>query len=197
VIELTLPGLRFRQAYTPTDQASLNTSDNDLGSGSPAILPGGRAWIAGKDGIQRVLNLSALDGSAPGTPTHTGGELQTLPSPGGQQVFTAPAVWGNLMFVTDGGGTDAYELSGGRLRQLWQNGTPGTSPIVAGGLLYVYNPGGSLVVYNPKTGKVLATLQAASGHWNSPIVVDGHIIIPTGNDNDHATTGSLQIYSVR
>ena len=197
VIELTLPGLRFRQAYTPTDQAKLNTSDSDLGSGSPAVLPDGRAWIAGKDGIQRVLNLSALDGSAPGAPTRTGGELQTLPSPGGQEVFTAPAVWGNLMFVTDGGGTAAYNVSAGRLHQLWQNGTPGTSPIVAGGLLYVYNPGGSLVVYRPKSGKVLATLQAASGHWNSPIVLDGHIIIPTGDDNDHATTGSLQIYSAR
>jgi outer membrane protein assembly factor BamB len=197
VIELTLPGLRFRQAYTPTDQAKLNSDDLDLGSGSPALLPGGRAWIAGKDGIQRVLNLSALDGRAPGTRPRTGGELQTLPTPGGQQIFTAPAVWGNLMFVADGGGTDAYNVAGGRLVQLWQNSTPGTSPIVAGGLLFIYNPGGSLVVYRPKTGKVLATLAAASGHWNSPIVLDGHIIIPTGDDNDHATTGSLQIYSAR
>ncbi len=197
LIELTLPGLKLRQVYTPTDQAMLNTSDLDLGSGSPAVLPGGRAWIAGKDGIQRVLDLSALDGSAPGTPAHTGGELQTLPTPGGQQIFTAPAVWGNLMFVADDGGTDAYRVSGGRMHQLWQNGTAGTSPIVAGGLLYVYNPGGSLVVYRPGSGKVLATLAAPSGHWNSPIVVDGHIIIPTGNDNDHATSGSIQIYSTR
>jgi len=197
VIELTLPGLRLRQAYTPDDQAKLNTGDLDLGSGSPALLPGGLAWIAGKDGIQRVLRLSALDGSTPGTPPRTGGELQTLPTPGSQQLFTAPAVWGNLMFVADGGGTIAYSVSGGRLHQLWQNGTAGTSPIVAGGLLYVYNPGGSLLVYRPRSGKVLATLAAASGHWNSPIVVDGHIIIPTGDDNDHATTGSLQIYSAR
>jgi hypothetical protein len=101
------------------------------------------------------------------------------------------------MFVADGGGTGAYRVSGGHLRQVWENGTAGTSPILAGGLLYVYNPGGSLVVYRPDSGKVVATLKVASGHWNSPIVVDGHILIPTGDDNDHATSGSIQIYSTR
>jgi outer membrane protein assembly factor BamB len=195
VIELTLPDLRLRQVYTPTNQAVLNTSDTDLGSGSPALLPGGLAWIAGKDGIQRVLDLSALDGSAPGTPPHTGGELQTLPTPGGQQVFTAPAVWHDLLFVADGGGTAAYRVSGRRLSPVWSNGTPGTSPIVAGGLLYVYNPNGGIVVYRPASGQAIATLATAAGHWNSPVVVDGHVIEPTGDDNAHLLTGSLVIYS--
>jgi outer membrane protein assembly factor BamB len=197
VIELTLPALKLRQAYTPTNQATLNSTDTDLGSGSPAVLADGLAWIAGKDGIQRVLDLSALDGAKPGTPPRTGGERQTLQVPGGGQIFTAPAVSGSLTVVADGGGTGAYRVKGGRLHQIWENATPGTSPILAGGLLYVYNPGGSLVVYRPASGKVIATLAAAAGHWNSPIVVDGHILIPTGDDNDHATTGSIQIYSAR
>jgi outer membrane protein assembly factor BamB len=197
VIELTLPDLSLRQVYTPVDQARLNTGDLDLGSGSPALLPGGLAWIAGKDGIQRLLDLSALDGTPPPTPPRTGGELQTLPTPGGQQIFTAPAVWHDLLFVADDGGTAAYRLAGGRLHLLWQNGTAGTSPVLAGGLLYVYNPGGSIVVYRPRTGKVITTLQTAAGHWNSPIVVDGHLIEPTGNANDDSTTGSLSIYSVK
>ena len=197
VIELTLPDLKLRQVYTPTDQATLNTSDTDLGSGSPAVLPGGLAWMAGKDGIQRVLDLSALDGSAPGTPPHTGGELQTLPTPGGQQVFTAPAVWHELLFVADGGGTAAFRVSGRRLSPVWSNGTPGTSPIVAGGLLYVYNPNGGVVAYRPSSGHAITTLATPPGHWNSPIVVDGHVIEPTGDDNDHLLTGSLVIYSTR
>ena len=82
------------------------------------------------------------------------------------------------------------------MHEIWQNSTAGTSPIVAGGLLYVYNPGGSLVVYRPTSGHVVATLPAASGHWNSPIVVDGHIIVPTGDDNAHLTSGSVAIFSV-
>ncbi len=196
VIELTLPALKLRQVYTPTDQAKLNSNDLDLGSGSPALLPGNLAWIAGKDGLQRVLSLTALDGRPPGTRPRTGGELQTLPTPGRQQLFTTPAVWHNLLFVADDGGTAAYRVSGQRLQPVWQNTTPGTSPIVAGGLLYVYDPtGGGIAVYRPTSGHAITTLAAASGHWNSPIVVDGHIIEPTGNDNDHSLTGSLVIYS--
>jgi hypothetical protein len=198
LIELTLPGLKLRQVFTPADQAMLNSGDLDLGSGSPALLPGRLAWIAGKDGIQRLLALSALDGSAPGTPAHTGGELQTLPTPGGQQIFTAPAVSHNLLFVADGGGTSAYRVAGSRLHPLWQNATAGTSPIVAGGLLYVYDPGGgAIAVYHPASGRVIATLSGAGGHWNSPIVADGHLIEPTGNANDHLSTGALEIYSIR
>jgi outer membrane protein assembly factor BamB len=198
VIELTLPDLKLRQVYTPVDQAMLNSNDLDLGSGSPALLPGNLAWIAGKDGLQRVLNLSALDGHAPGTAPRTGGQLQTLPTPGGQQVFTAPAVWHHLLYVADNGGTSAYRVSAGGLHPLWQNSTAGTSPVLAGGLLYVYDPsGGGIVVYEPTSGHVVATLPAPSGHWNSPIVVDGHVIEPTGDDNDHLLSGSLLIYSTR
>ena len=197
VIELTLPGLKLRQAYTPTNQAMLNNSDSDLGSGSPALLPGDLAVIAGKDGVLRLQNLAALDGSPPGTPPHTGGELQTLTVPGGQQVFTSPAVWHHLVFVAEDSGTAAYRVSGGRLQTLWQNGTSGTSPIVAGGLLYVYNPGGAIVVYDPASGHTVASLAAAAGHWNSPIVVDGHIIEATGDANAQLARGALDIYSAR
>ncbi len=198
VIELTLPALALRQVYTPTDQAKLNSDDLDLGSGSPALLPGNLAWIAGKDGLQRVLNLAALDGRPPGKPARTGGERQTLPTPGAQQVFTAPAVWHHFLFVADGGGTSAYRVSDRGLSPLWQNSTPGTSPVVAGGLMYVYNPSaGGIDVYQPGSGHLVTTLAAPPGHWNSPIVVDGHVIEPTGDDNNHLLSGSLVIYSTR
>lgn len=205
LIELNLPALTFRQAYTPTDQAKLNTTDTDFGSGSPALLPGSLVVTAGKDGILRLMNLAALDGSKPGTRPRTGGEIQTLPTPGnGQQLYSTPAVWHNIVFVADGGGYDgtdsgstaAYRVSGNRLHLIWQNLTPGTSPVVAGGLLYVYDAQiGGIHVYNPTTGAKITILPTARGHWNSPIIVDGHIIEPTGNANDHQTTGSLAIFS--
>ncbi len=80
---------------------------------------------------------------------------------------------------------------------MWQNGTAGTSPVVAGGLLYVYNPNGGLVVYEPSTGKQIASLDAGGGHWNSPIVVDGRIALPEGSANDHSTSGTLDIWRVK
>ena len=64
----------------------------------------------------------------------------------------------------------------------------------AGGLLFVYDPNGSLRILRPTTGATAATLPAGAGHWNSPIVVAGRIALPEGNANDHRVTGVLNIY---
>ena len=79
---------------------------------------------------------------------------------------------------------------------MWKNRNGGTSPVVAGGLLYVYDPEGGLRVYDPAKGTQIADLESGSGHWNSPIVVDGKIALPEGNANQHASTGVLDIWSL-
>jgi hypothetical protein len=201
VLELTFPRLRLRQAFTPRNQAELNSGDVDLGSSAPALLGQGRVLIAGKDGVMRVLDLARLNGHRPGSTRRLGGEVQTLPTPGGDQLFTAPAVWhhgkATTVFVADFSGTAAYALRGGRLHRRWENGTPGTSPILAGGLLYVYEPdGGGIEVYSPDSARPIATLPGASGHWNSPIVVDGHVVEPEGDANDHSGSGTLDLFSL-
>jgi hypothetical protein len=66
--------------------------------------------------------------------------------------------------------------------------------VVAGGLLYVYDPAGHLDVYAPKTGRRLASYTARRGHWNSPIVTDGRVVVPEGSANDHALSGTLDIW---
>ena len=70
---------------------------------------------------------------------------QTVATPGATDLFSAPAVWkGTWVFVSDGAGTAAWRLRGGSLHKAWSNRTGGTSPVIAGGLLYVYDPGGGL-----------------------------------------------------
>jgi hypothetical protein len=96
--------------------------------------------------------------------------------------------------VTSFEATAAYRLTGRRLKLVWRHGTGGTSPVVAGGLLYVYNPDGGLNVYRPTTGGLVKTLAAPAGHWNSPVIADGRIALPEGSANDHATTGQLTIW---
>jgi hypothetical protein len=202
VLELTVPGLKLHQAFTPPNQRELEESDIDLGSSAPALLGHGRVMVAGKDGVIRVLDLKRLDGHAPSGHHRLGGELQTLKTPNGGELFTAPAVWHHgsqtTGFVADFEGTAAFALRRGRLHPLWSNSTPGTSPILAGGLLYVYDPSaGGINVYSPSSSNPIAKLPGSSGHWNSPIVVDGHVIEPEGDANDHATTGTLKLFSVR
>lgn len=180
--------------YTPTNTEELSASDADLGSTSPALLGAGYVVQGGKDGSLRLVEFGRTRGAVP----RRGGEAQVVPTPSGTDLFTAPAVlhagattW---LFAADNGGTAAWTFSGGRLQQSWRNGNGGTSPVIAGGLLYVYDPGGGLRVYVPQTGKEITTLESGSGHWNSPIVVDGRIALPEGNANRRSDRGVLDIW---
>jgi len=216
VVELTFPALSLRQSFTPTDQAHLNTSDTDLGSSAPALLGHDRIVLAGKDGIMRVLALSRLDGHPPSgarARLHPlGGEVQRLQIPGGGELWTAPAVWTvgdgpvastrsqrggrTTAFLADESGTAAYVLRSGLLYRAWENNNPGTSPVMAGSLIYVYDlSGGGINVYRPGSPQPIAKLAGQPGHWNSPIVVDGHVVEPEGNANNHQTSGQLEIFS--
>jgi hypothetical protein len=131
-------------------------------------------------------------------PAQPGGEVQIVSTPSGDALFTAAAVlrvgdttW---IFVADNGGTAAWVFRDRLLQQQWRTPYGGTSPLVAGGLLYVYNPRGGLRVYEPMTGRVVTTLDCGDGHWNSPIVVDGRIALPEGTANAHQLSGVLDIW---
>jgi PQQ-like domain len=190
VLVLSPDASRLLRHWTPTNQRELEQGDVDLGSTSPALLPNGYALQGGKDGILRLLQLHKL----PGVNSKTGGELQTVNTPGG--LFSAPAIWnGRWVFLATEGGTEALLFKGGRLRPVWSKSNGGTSPVVAGSLLYVAG-NGSIRVYVPTSGREVAALPSGSVHWQSPIVADGRIAMPTGNANDHATTGELIIYKL-
>jgi hypothetical protein len=183
--------------YTPTNTEELSARDADVGSTAPVLLGGGYIAQGGKDRTIRVVQFGRTRGATP----RRGGETQVVQTPSNSALFTAPAVLRSgsttWMFAADGGGTAAWTFSGGRLEQKWKNGNSGTSPVVAGGLLYVYDPGGGLRVYVPDTGREVATLDCGDGHWNSPIVVDGRIALPEGDSNRHRTTGVLNIWRLQ
>jgi outer membrane protein assembly factor BamB len=206
VLELTPTASGLLHNWTPTNQAQLNSGDGDLGSTAPALLGVADgidlAVQGGKDGVLSLLDLDRLDGTTGGAGPRLGGQLQTLSAPGGTEVLTTPVVWHaggrTWVFVADDAATAGYVLGGAgrpRLSLAWEHQTAGTSPVLAGGLLYVYDPnGGKLEIDEPTTGRVLDSLPAAGGHWNSPIVVGGRIILPVGSYFGHATSGTLFIY---
>jgi outer membrane protein assembly factor BamB len=180
---------RLKRFWAPADQLHLENADLDLGSTSPAFLAGDWAVQGGKDGTLKLLDLRGPR------------LVQTLPLPGGAKMFSEPAVWNHtIVFVSVSTGTVAYrfvampQLHAGKLVSLWSNSTGGTSPVVAGGLLYIAGFDGQLHVYVPSTGEQVATLPTGPLHWQSPIVADGRVAMPVGNANNHQTSGILDIF---
>ncbi len=194
VVELDPRAATILGNFTPTNTAQLDADDADLGSSSPVLLGDGLVAQGGKDEVIHLLDWAAMRGSAP----HKGGDLQTVPTPSGERLFSTPAVWrhdgGVWLFAADNGATAAWRVAGRRLVPAWRTATGGTSPVVVDGLLFGYDPAGGLQVYDAATGRHVATLDCGSGHWNSPIVVDGMIILPEGNANAHRTSGVIDIW---
>jgi hypothetical protein len=196
IIELDAGAATIVGNYTPVNTAELNARDLDLGSTSPVLLGGDLVAQGGKDGTIRLVSRTAIAGTA----AHKGGELQSVSTPSGTDLFTQPAIWKHdgetWMFAADNGGTAAWSVENSRLQEKWKNREGGSSPFEANGLLFVYARGGGLNVYDAVSGKHIATLPCGPGHWNSPIVVQGKIILPEGNSRDHASSGVLDIWSL-
>ncbi len=190
-------------SYTPTNFQHLDDADLDLGSTAPALLPtgGGAPHLAvqsGKDSRLRLLDLDDLSGA--GGPGHVGGELQNLAVPQGGPVLSAPIGWANpgdgsaWLFVADGNGIAGLrlDLSGSpALQPQWTDGTGGSSPILANGVLY-YATSSGVRALDPSTGNELwHDNSPVSLHWESPIVVHGRLYFTDEARNLWVYTSSL------
>jgi len=197
ILKLSPDGGRLLDSYTPTTQAHLDETDEDLGSVAPALLPQITASKTplmlvqgGKDGVLRLVNRQNMSGE--GEPGHTGGELQALAVPG-CNLFAQPAVWTDpqtgvvWVFAPFTCGLAAFQVTTNAagattLTAVWKIGDSVSSPVVAGGVLYgVEN--GRILALNPTNGHTLwsATQGVGPIHWESPIVVGGALYV--GDEN--------------
>ncbi|MGI8551730.1 MAG: PQQ-binding-like beta-propeller repeat protein [Dehalococcoidia bacterium] len=197
VLRLSGDAATLIDSYTPSTFATLDQRDADLGSTAPALLPvqsgSSTPYLfvqGGKDAILRLVDRSHLGG--------VGGELQQLDVKAGG-IFTAPIAWqdpqgsdasGNntwlfvvtanttvgLRVVTDASGKTT-------LQEGWRVSGGGTSPVIAGAILFNAGSGG-VVARDPRTGKELWNSgQPSTGgniggiHWESPIVANGRLYI--------------------
>jgi hypothetical protein len=187
VLRLSPTADRLLGHWAPPDQAALSDADVDVGSTGP-VRVGGLVLQSGKDARIHVLDASLR-------------QVQQLPAPGGAAMFTAPAVWraggATRVVAATAGGTAAYAVGLGGLRPLWQRDVAGTSPLVAGGLLLVQDPGGGLAVYDAASGRSVARLPTEAGHWQSPVPGGGRILVAEGDANEHRTSGTLSLFVPR
>jgi len=197
LIELDPDATKMLGNYTPSNNAELRARDLDIGSASPALLGNGYLAQGGKDRLIRVIDTKAIAGAD----AHQNDDPPSVSTPSGNMLLPATAVWHHnadtWLFSADAGGTAAWTFKDGKLTPGWKNTNGGTSPVVAGGLLYIYDARGALRVYDAEKGQLAATLECGPGHWNSPIVVDGKIALPEGGSRGQVpATNVLDIWTL-
>jgi outer membrane protein assembly factor BamB len=171
VTELTARRLHRRSIFAPSTWQQDNAQDLDLGSMSPAMVPGiERIVIAGKRGTVYLLR------------EHLGGVGSAVRQLAGCHGFSGAAVVGRIVLMPCLGENQVRALRVGRhhLSWAWSAGVYG-SPVVAGSRVYVADRGsGDLVVLRLRDGSVVQRIHAGSlTHFPSQVVDGGYVFVPT------------------
>ena len=172
VIALT-PQLRRTGVFAPDRWPQDNADDLDLGSMSPALLPGGQILQVGKSGIGYLLKAGALGG--------VGGQVASAPV---CAAFGGAAVTAAATYVPCyPGGLAAVSVAGHRIRVLWRGpSTASGSPAVGGGAVWVAGwNAGVLYELGPAAGRVRQSIALGSAlpHFVSPALSGGLILVGT------------------
>jgi polyvinyl alcohol dehydrogenase (cytochrome) len=173
VIALT-PGLQRTDFFAPTDWATQNAGDADLGSMSPALV-GQYVYADGKGGAGYVLRRGNLGG--------IGGQIAELDD--NCQAFGGSAVVGNTIYLPCSTGTQAVTIGAdGTPQRLWKTAAPAEgSPVVGGGAVWAVDYfGGVLYALDPATGATKAQIRIGQApSFVSPTVVGDQAFVGTLN----------------
>jgi outer membrane protein assembly factor BamB len=175
VVRLT-PDLRLADVFAPANWAQLNSTDTDLGSVSPSLLPGGIVFQIGKEGIGYLLDAGHLGG--------VGGERFSAPVC--DSAFGGTAVSGTVVYVPCRDGLVALRVDGGstpRFTSQWRGpSTAAGSPVVAGGRVWFVDLTGDLYGLDQATGAVRFRDHLGDvGHFPSLGVGAGQLFAVTTN----------------
>jgi outer membrane protein assembly factor BamB len=142
VIRLT-PDLALADYFADRDWVQLNRGDVDIGSLGPALLSGGRVFVAGKAGTGYLLAADRLG--------HVGGERYSARVCRGAY---GGAAWSDpYVYVPCSDGLVALRAEGERFAVAWRAvGTSVGSPILAGGAVWAVDIGGTMHALDATTG---------------------------------------------
>ncbi len=169
VIRLS-PKLKQTDFYRAPNSPQLNQTDTDLGSVGPTLLGGDRMFMIGKEGLGLVLSTTHLGG--------TGGQLFQ------QDVCSAGAYGGlaylePLVYVPCSNGLYALRVSGNSFSQAWKQGSSAWPPIVAGGVVWSIDDGGTLHGYAADSGAPVVSVGLGSvTHFATPAAGGGRLFAP-------------------
>ena len=176
ILEIS-PSLHLLQYFAPANWREDNSNDLDMTT-EPVLLSDGQVILAGKSQVVYLLNGRHLGGV------------------GGQQAKLTPVCSTNI----DGGsahiGTTVYLpcLSGiiavkatrspPALHVLWDSGTGGGPPILAGGLVWTIGQNGMLYGLDPATGKIRqkAVIGMPANHFPTPGIGAGLMLVTSAKN---------------
>ena len=176
VVRLT-QNLRLIDSWAPTDWATLNASDSDVGSTSPVLLTANRVFQIGKQGIGYLLDARHLGG--------IGGELYAGDICRGAGVFGGIAHEGNTMFVPCTNAVVQVTVNGNTFSTGWTTpiSTPGPTVIANAAVWTIATDNGDLIALDQTTGRPLSShhLGPVPSRFTSPAIGDNQVIAPAGN----------------
>jgi outer membrane protein assembly factor BamB len=165
IIKLS-PSLSEASSFAPSDWASLNAADTDIGSISPAIVGHGLLFQSGKAGVGYLVNSSSLGG--------IGGELfagKVCAASFGGTAFADPYL---MVPCTDGLYMLKVNAASSSFSVAWHS-QPffAGSPIVTGNVVWVIDVNSAtLHAYNIKTGIEV---------WKSSLQSVPHFVTPAAS----------------
>jgi len=172
VTELTAKTMHRVSIFAPSTWRDDNVRDLDLGSSSPASIPGlHRLVIAGKRGVVYLLR------------EHLGGVGSAIRHLAGCQSFSGYAVRGRTVLIPCLFDHDVRALRVGRHSLHWAWTASGLygSPVIAGNRVYVADRySGDLFVLRLDTGHTIQRIHAGDlTHFPSQVVDGGYVFVPT------------------
>jgi outer membrane protein assembly factor BamB len=165
-LDLSLHELAFT---APSNWAELSSTDTDLGSTGPVLLPGGLVAVASKEGKLHVSAVDRLRG--------VGAELGA--SQLGDGAYGGMAAQGSRVFVPCTDGLRAADVdSAGHASVAWE-GPPLRPPIAAFGAIWAVDLNGDrLHALDPASGRELAALTVGGTvNFTTPTAGSGLVIV--------------------
>jgi outer membrane protein assembly factor BamB len=175
------PSLNVLDYWAPSDWPSLDSSDLDLGSSEPVLLPNNLVFEIGKQGIGYLLSATHLGGEGASPAYHA----QVCSGSWGGAIYS-----GGVIYVTCADGLRALTLNAAvpsfsPVAGWHVNSNVDGPPTVAGGLVWATdagtNNGSTLYGLNLQTGQVVVNRATPSTeHFATPSASDGKLFLGTG-----------------
>jgi hypothetical protein len=210
-LDLSNGVMTAEDAFTPMNQASLNSSDTDLGSGGALLLPdqpGAHTHMmvqGGKQGILYIMDRDNLGDYSTSKNTDLG-EIST------SGLWSMPAYWNNFIYVWGNGGRlQAYSINNGVIStspastSTFTLGYPGATPSISSngttnGIVWalqtdLYGANGTSVLHALSATNVATELYNSAQNGTNdlagpivkfavPTVINGKVYVGTSNQMD-------------